>query len=453
MSSRLSTAAAASFLVLLFASDAGAKSNETVLYDFSDQGDGRDPTGVTLDGQGNVFGTTTWGGPGTCGGSGCGEVFELVRAQSGWTFQTIHAFQGTTSDGSNPSASVVFDAQGNLYGTAAGGGTGNCGVVYELSPQGDGTWNETILYDFKPPGSGSDGCIPESRLVFDTAGNLYGTTYFGGGGNVEHTGCESGCGTVFRLSPKAGGVWKETVLHVFHGMQTLDGTYPQAGVVFDSKGNLWGTTTQGGTQLENCGGFSSCGTVFELSPAAKGKWNEILVYSFLGTPDTGWTPAAGLIIDANDNLYGPLGGPGNGAIFELSPQAGGGVSESLIYQFAPCVQDGGCLDGADPFGGLTFDAKGNLYGTTASGGARNTRCGGTVSEPEGCGTVYELTPGAGGWSEKLLYRFGDGTDGGEPEPDRLVIDADGNLLGSASDGGSPECPKGDSCGAVFAVKP
>ncbi|MFI5115931.1 MAG: choice-of-anchor tandem repeat GloVer-containing protein, partial [Terriglobales bacterium] len=262
---------------------------------------------------------------------------------------------------------------------------------------------EKVLYTFQ--GGTGDGAFPQAGLIFDTAGNLYGTTSLGGA---------YGFGTVFELTPTAGGTWTEKVLYSFKNDGT-DGSNPKAGVIFDAAGNLYGTTSLGGAGV--CQG-AGCGTVFELTPAAGGTWTEKVLHSFGGATD-GVIPEAGLIFDAAGNLYGTTGygGPYNwGTVFELTPAAGGTWTENVLYSFQ------GGADGAGPAAGLVFDAAGNLYGTTEVGGAG-------VCQGNGCGTVFELTPAAGGtWTENVLYRFQSGADGANPY-DALIFDAAGNLYG------------------------
>lgn len=420
----------------------GAKSRQTVLYTFHNTGDGAAPvTGVTMDARGNLYGTTYSGN----------KVFKLTQSKTGYGFKVIQTAAGF------PPSSLVFDTAGNLYGTTQNGGSGGCGSVFKLSPRKGGTWTQTMIHSFSGQQSDGDGCNPYSSLTFDSAGNLFGSTLKGGGGNVGGTFCYNGCGSVFELSPNKNGSWSERVIHGFTGETgSTDGQNPYGAVAFDSKGNLWGTTQAGGTGGTACNPFGAppgCGTVFELSPTKSGKWKEVLIYSFQDS-STGWYPYAGPVIDAQDNVYGPLvnGGPGNGAVFRLVPDGSGGADESLIYSFAPCDEIKGCRDGVYPFGGLNFDSAGNLYGTTFLGGGASFNCNAGGTRPTGCGTVFKLTnDGAGNWSEKILYRFLGSTDGVEPEPDRLVIDRKGNLFGSAPNGGDPDCSSA-GCGVIFEVK-
>ena len=307
----------------------------------------------------------------------------------------LHSFNGT--DGAWPQTSLIFDAAGNLYGTTHHGGVSGQGTVFELTPTGGGGWTEKVLYNF---GKGTDGAAPEAGLIFDAAGNLYGTTTFG----VSH----DRYGTVFELSPTAGGNWTEKVLHSFGS--GADGTYPMAGLVFDTSGNLYGTCSQGGA-------YGGWGIVFQLTPQAGGGWGEQVLHNFSDYSD-GSTPYAGLIIDVSGNLYGTTSSGGDyyeGTVFELSHTAGGGWTHQVLHSF-------NYTDGGTPQAGLTFDAAGNLYGTAGGG-------------YYGYGTVFELTPTAGGgWTEQVLHSF-NGTDGAGPQAG-LIFDADGNLYGTTAGGGT-----------------
>ena len=336
----------------------------------------------------------------------------VVFLTNGWaaSHQVLHSFNPGGSDAAYPFAGLVADAAGNLYGTTFSGGTYNVGTVFEMSPQEGGGWTEKLLYSFN--NNGQDGFDPEGSLIFDGAGNLYGTTQSGG----IHA-----AGTVFELSPNGGGGWTETVLHSF-GRGT-DGTLPYAALVFDSSGNLY-TTTQGG-------GIDGLGAVVELSPRQGGGWTETVIHS-LGNGTDGYTPLASMIVDAAGNLYGTTqqGGIHNdGTVFELSPRQGGGWTETVLHSF------GNDSDGSQPYANLMLDGSGNLYGTTIAGGIH------------GYGAVFELSPnGSGGWTETLLHSFGNGTDGTAPEAG-LIHDAAGNLYGTTASGGI------HSFGTAFELSP
>jgi uncharacterized repeat protein (TIGR03803 family) len=330
----------------------------------------------------------------------------------------FNSFNSSGRDGSFPLAGLIFDSAGNLYGTTSFGGIYGGGTVFELTPTADGGWTEKVLHNFS--NNGSDGFWPTGGLAFDAAGNLYGTTYLGGSYY-----CYGGykCGTVFELTRTTGGDWTEKVLHSFNG---TDGSYVQAGLIIDSAGNLYGTTYGGGTYGD--------GTVFELTPnshVADRGWTEKVLHNFNNDGTDGVYPYAGLIIDASGNLYGTTSYGGTydcydddgyhcGTVFELTPMAGGVWKEKVLHSF------GNGTDAAYPYGGLAFDAAGNLYGTTYGGG--------TYSD----GTVFELTPNShvadGGWTEEVLHSFGTGTDAAYPHGG-LIIDAAGNLYGMTYRGG------------------
>jgi hypothetical protein len=378
---------------------------------------------------------------------------QLAHAQYAETVP--YTFTGA-SDGAAPTAGLIFDSRGNLYGTAVNGGnTGGancpgldpptgCGVVFELSPPSGGTgpWTETVLYTFT---GGSDGAYPQAGLIFDSNGNLYGTT--SNGGSLSGTICHGlgGCGVVFELSPpKSGsGPWTETPIYTLSGGG--DGALPYASLIFDSKGNLYSTALGGGVGE---------GTVFKLSPPSggSGPWTESVLYTFTGLGDGG-SPLANLIFDLNGNLYGTTngGGSGYGMVFELNPPSGGSGpwTDTPIYTFT------GHADGAYPYAGVIFDSTGNLYGTTATGGSKS---GATCKRTGGCGVVFEVSPpsgGSGDWTETVLYSFGASIDGGYPYAG-LIFDSVGNLFGTTVQGGNTSganCSAYDGCGVVFELSP
>ena len=333
----------------------------------------------------------------------------------------------TYARGASPMANLIADASGNLYGTTGLGGAYGLGVVYKLTPSTHGQWTETVLYSFK---GGTDGEYPKSRLIFDAAGNLYGTTSVGG------TGCTGGCGTVFKLAPSARFGWRESVIYNFQGGS--DGQYPNAGLIWDSAGNLYGTTVLGGTQSVNCPG-GSCGTVFKLAPGSFGRWTESVLYSFTGSSDGG-QPEGELIFDSAGSLYGTAslaGASGAGTVFKLTPSSNSWTL-SVLHSFAGSHGN----DGSEPISALIFDKAGNLYGTTLFGGAKS--CAG------GCGTVFELiSNGNGSFTESVLHYFvGGASDGGYPAAG-LIFDQAGNLYGATGGPGKPNGPDG----VVFQLAP
>ena len=420
------SAVAIVLLTLFLTATRAAAQTETILHNFGDNGtDGVDPRGgLILDAAGNLYGTTMALGP-----ANEGIVFELMPMAGGtWKEIELHAF-GHGKDGQIPVASLVFDAAGNLYGTTALGGAYNAGTVFELSPQSNGSWKETILHSFNP--ARKDGVQPGCPLVFDPSGNLYGTTGGGGAYGTTYTG-----GIVFELSPQPNGNWTETILHNFNP-NTTDGSDPgEGGVVLDASGNLYGTTVEGGAYA--CNSYVNCGTVFELTPKLGGGWAERILHNFQDNGADGYWPGTGVIFDQAGNLTGTtsMGGAhgeyyGGGVVFELTPAAGGSWAETIVYSFDP--SNG--IDGYSP-NSVTMGANGNLYGTTVQGGSGLY------------GMVYELTPKTGGgWTEDILHSFAEnGTDGYEPESG-VVVDANDNVYGTTYLGGTHEG------GIVFEITP
>jgi len=389
----------------MVAAPAAQAQTYTVLANFSGS-NGTNPLYVTLDAAGNLYGTTYYGGK--YGDFGPGTVFKLTRRGSGWMLTTLYNFYGH-SDGGNPYSGVIFGPDGSLYGVAVNGGLYGHGVVYKLQPPASSCktalcpWAETVLYNFTGQ---SDGEGPQGNLVFDRAGNIYGTTLFGQNGNF---------GAVYELSPSQGH-WNLTVIHTF--TNSSDGGGPVDGVIFDQAGNLYGSTGSGGSH--------SLGVVYEFTPGASG-WTETVLHNFAGGTDG--EGGGGLAFDSHGNLYGLTeqgGSPGWGTAFELQA-VNGGFSYSLIYTFQP--QQGGAP------GVITvpiLDSAGNVYGTGTSGGT-------------GIGIVFELTPSGGSWNFTTLHDF-NGPDGLEPGGN-LVFDAEGNLYGCAENGGT------GSFGVVWEITP
>jgi uncharacterized repeat protein (TIGR03803 family) len=351
---------------------------------------------------------------------------------SAQTLTTSYRFLQTSS-GSYPDGELLADAAGNLYGTTQSGGGFGQGAVFELSPNGSG-WTETVLYSFA---GGTDGYYPGHGVIADKAGNLYGTTLYGG--------TSASYGTVYQLTPPSapGGAWTENVLYRFQGIPARDGEFPTAGLVMDAAGNLYGETVNGGTCTTNQGS----GVVFELSPPAisGGSWTEQVLYSFqwsCNNHDAGG-PQGGLTLDSHGNLlgvttFGSKVGISAGTIFRLRPPALGQTrwTEQILHNFI------GGSDGSYPYGQLILDSKGNLYGTTEWGG--------TGCSSSQCGTVFELSPptAGGAWTESILYQFTGNSDGQQPFG-ALVADRRGNLFGTTSAGGDIAC----SCGTVFELTP
>lgn len=358
----------------------GAAWTETILYSFGTVSyDGINPySSLVFDEAGNLYGTTGAGGQ-----FAHGTVFELsppLTKRAAWTETVLYSFDEPSNSGAFPTAGLIFDKKGNLYGTTTPGGQYNNGVAYELSPpRAKGAdWTETVIYNFNSTGGGS----PESSLILDNKGNLYGTTTFGGSGTCSDGIEQVGCGTVFKLSRNSGGAWSETVLYNFTGAN--DGAWPVAGVIFDAAGNLYGATS-GGVPC-----VYGCGTVFKLAPGLRGRWKEKTLYQFRGSTD-GANPSASLIRDEKGNLYGTAaycGQPYYGTVFRLSPPArwNGPWTKSTLHDFT------GGSDGSTPLSSLIFDIRkpGNavLYGTTSSGGTGPCVGYGIA----GCGTVFGVVP-------------------------------------------------------------
>jgi uncharacterized repeat protein (TIGR03803 family) len=338
----------------------GGSWTESVLYTFQGGSDGAWPmANLIMDAKGNLYGTTSYGGA-----NNSGTIFELAPpAQKGgnWTKSTLFSFNGTTN-GENPWG-LTFGPTGGLFGVTQGGGNG-CGTAFELVHKANGTWTQSVLYTFQA--GNNDGCVPDMRggnLAIDKNGDFYGTT--SEGGQFNH-------GTVFELIPPAqkGSSWTESVLYSFDGAQDGDPSY--GSLIFDSAGNLYGTTQAGGQYAH--------GTVFELSPAQGGGWTKTVLYSF-GTKGDGTAPSAGLVFNAAGNLYGTTvsGGQfGSGIVFQLVPGQGGTWSETILHSF------GQSNDGTAGYAPL-IDKVGVLYGTTFAGG--QGQCGSS-----GCGTVFSIQP-------------------------------------------------------------
>jgi len=372
-----------------------------VLYAFTDGADGAYPEGVTFDRAGNLYGTTSF----SAGGSSDGGVFELIRRNSSWILQPLYTFQGG-SEGYAPEGGVVFGPDGALYGATPYGGSicGGiyyfCGIVYSLqpSPHACGNalcpWNWTPEYVF-----GNDlnygGYQPRSGVIFDSAGNMYGTTYYGGLYNN---------GTAFELY-RAQNEWRENTIDNFSNAVG----YATSGLTFDAAGNLFGTSAD-----------AYYSRVYELVHSGQG-WNEQTIYTFQGGND-GSNPEAGLIFDAAGNGYGTTAGnprDGNepGTVYQLSPQSDGTWQETVLYIFPANI--------SGPISNLAMDAAGNLYGTTPGTPGNN---------PDKWGMVFELSPVNGSWIFTQLHHFTNGVDGATPSG--VTLDSAGNLYGTCISGGA-----------------
>jgi uncharacterized repeat protein (TIGR03803 family) len=394
----------------ILAAQAAQAQTFKVIYSFTGHGSSDLPlAGLTIDQQGNLYGTTAWGGK-----FGVGTVYELQPTDSGFTYSLIHSF-GNGSDGAFAWGGVTLGTGGILYGTTASGGTNDYGTVFKLHPPAGSCdsrscpWAETVLHRFT---GGSDGRNPQAGVVLDAKGNVYGTNVNGGGSRV---------GVVYEMKPTAGG-WTFQTLYTFTDGQ--DGAYPSSLLLFDAAGNLYGTASSGGDP--GCGGFG-CGTVYKLTPSASG-WTEHTLYSFQGGNDGG-DPAAGLIADSDGNLYGATPGAINGGtVFELTP-SGENWDFNLAYDIIGT--------GPGPVNNLVRDRAGNLYGTSWGDGAY------------GHGVVFKLTPTGGGWTYTSLHDFTGGTDGGNANAG-LLMDSKGNLYGTTYQGGLESCAR---CGVVYEITP
>jgi len=382
-------------------------------------------------------------------------VFALVPdAFAATKYKVLHAF-GAGKDGTILWGSLTLDGKGNLYGTTAGGGAHGYGTVFQLTPKPDGSWEDTILYSFRDPYKTNDGGTPSASLTFDGAGNLYGTTTVGGGSYTDGTVFELSPGThnwsetvihrfgrndkasgpwggvirdgsghlygvggcAFKLSSEAGGRWNEHILHCFPAFDG-DGRGELDRPILDATGNLYGTTEKGGSYRG--------GTAYELRLTSAG-WKERILHSFPAFSSDGQVPGVGaLVLDGAGNLYGTTGQGGSntcgdvgcGTVFKLTRKANGDWKETILYSFAVGSS------GSGPGAGVVLDQAGNLYGTTIYGG---TNC--------YCGVVYKLAPQANGkWRYTVLHTF-IGSDGAQPDAN-LILDDKGNLYGTTAIGGA-----------------
>jgi hypothetical protein len=447
-------------VALTLAAPASAEWKEKVLYSFQGGADGSLPGGgVIFDKAGNLYGVTVEGGSTACPPGWCGTVYQLsppVQKGGNWTETILYVFKGhNQNDGSSPSGGLIADSAGNFYGITGYGGSGpcvlfgtatGCGTVFQLSPpaQKGGAWTETVLYNFQ---GGKDGDLPTGPLVFDKTGNLYGATEFGGGKGTTCNAFYGGnCGTVFKLSPPKtqGGKWTERVLHAFSGVpqgkQVGDGAEPNGGLVLDSKSMVYGTTAIGGNQVcqNGQGQPIGCGTVFRLHPPAKAghAWIEGILHRFTDGKD-GAGPNGGMIFDAKSRLYGTSGGGGNeevGVVFRVA-LAQGRWAETVLYSFQ------GNNDGRNPWGPVTFDSAGSLYGTAHAG-----------SGQEFGGVIFALGHRVNDkWRYGVLHNFSGAPDGAYPVA-KLIFDDAGNVYSTTQGGGTGNGCQG-GCGTVFEALP
>ena len=343
--------------------------------------------------------------------AGAGLAAILAVASWAGTAQVIYSLGGD-EDGEYADSDLVVDSSGNIFGTTVLGGTFGSGTVFELVNSG-GTWTHQVLYNFT---GGADGGQPYKGVTLDSAGNLYGTAVEGGTGG---TCVESGCGVAYKLTNN-GGTWTQTVIHNFTGGN--DGYGPGSGLSFDKAGNLYGMTPTGGAH--------GLGVIYQLVPNTDGTWKLRVIHAFTGGTDGGTGSAGRLFIDSDGNLFGVAtvgGANGAGTAYKVTPGTNGRWRLTTLYAFK------GSPDAGFPYGGLTFDSAGNLYGTTYYDGANDL------------GAVYELSPKSDGtWRERVIHSFAGGADGNSPIS-TLVSDLAGNLYGTTSEGGAAAC----GCGTVF----
>jgi uncharacterized repeat protein (TIGR03803 family) len=422
------------------AAPAFAASTEKILYSFCSRAncsDGDEPlTSLIFDAAGNLYGTTVIGGHGCIPDGGCGTVFKLTpHADGTWAETVLYRFSVLDAP-----SSLTLDSTGNLYGVLQDGGPDDCslfpdpcGQVFELMPSESGSWSEKILFGFV----NKLGWGPLGGLILDSAGNLYGATFSGGYGDCDEV--HDGCGTVFEASPRENGRWAVKFPYGFDGP---DGAVPVGSLVFDAAGNLYGSSEEGGAQ--NCG-YMGCGTIFKLTRDGGDNWTLTNLHYF-GDGKRGASPNGNLIFDSIGNLYGTAqyggvgvcqdGYQGCGAVFELIPSADGKWTYKILHEFE---NDG--KDGFFPNGTLVLDKAGNLYGSTPYGGS------GQNCAPNGCGTVFELTPGADGkWTERIVHVFRNDGDGFVPFAG-LTADRAGNLYGTTTSGGA------QGGGTIFEITP
>jgi uncharacterized repeat protein (TIGR03803 family) len=326
----------------------------TVLYSFTGGADGGEPyKGVTLDSEGNLYGTAVTGGSGSCEG-GCGVAYKLTKSGGSWTQTIIHAFTGG-NDGSGPGARLTVDPSGNVYGMAPTGGAYGLGTIYKIHQEPNGAWTFKVIHAFT---GGADGGSGSAGRMILRNGRLYGAATTGG---------TYGSGIVFEITPRGAGRWDFRTIYSFRGQP--DGSFPYGALLFNSSGNIYGTTYYGGA--------NNIGAVYELSPRPIGEWNENVLYSFQGGTD-GNSPISNLVFGGAGNLdlYGTTseGGLGRGTIFKLSPVGGGQWTETVVHLFQ------GPPDGAFAYNGLVVGRLRSFYGATVHGG----------DDDDGC--VYKFTP-------------------------------------------------------------
>ena len=402
----------------------------TVIHNFSGGVDGAFPyAGVTVDAAGGLYGTTSKGGL-SDGCFECGTVYKLTHRGAGWVLTTLYKFGGG-NDGWMPQSRVVFGPDGALYGSTAAGGNESAGTVFRLLPPSSicpsvaCEWTKTTLHNFS---NDPDGANPAAAdLTFDSSGAIYGATQTGGTSGYTCAN-DSPCGTIYMLS-RSGNLWTETVMYSFFG--GIDGAFPN-GFTFDNTGT-------GGFGTTNFRGQNSFGTVFVMFSDGRGGFASQTLYSFTGGQDGG-DPLGNAISDGAHGYFGTTswGGSGNGGTVWHLTNSGGTWVLATLASLTYSGQIGYTTPG--PASVLTMDSAGNLYGTTVLDGAF------------GQGSVFKLTPSAGGWTLTTLHDFTGGADGGQPFG-QVSLDANGNLYGTASVGGNTvgSCSQGLGCGVVWEI--
>lgn len=395
----------------VFAPPLRAQSYSLIFNGFNGN-NGETPNNVTLDAAGNIYGVTLYGGV------RYGTIYKLTRRDSEWRFNTLYEFTGH-DDGGQPGGALTFGPDGSLYGVTSNGGAMGLGVVYKLQPPSSACktalcyWTETVLHTFTNSG---DGAQPLCNVVFDHAGNMYGTT---SGGVFEDF------GTVWELSPSGGG-WTFNLIHAF--TNGLDGGGPIGNILLDGEGNLYGVTEAGGS--------ASHGVAYEFTNGLSG-WSETVLHNF-GEGSQDGTYAHGLTFDAHGNLFGFTSEGGTtdeGTIYELQAN-NGGFTYNILYNFQP-------TPGGVPYSVPIFDNVGNLYGTGQGPGSGN-----------GSGFLFELSPSGGSWNFTLLYTFlgNPDNDGADPQG-MMAFDAQGTLYGATIFGGGFSQVCGSGCGTVWEYTP
>lgn len=427
--------------LIAFASGRSALAQTERIIQRFDGTNGKFPAGgVIADAAGNLYAAATGDADNGVPGGLIAE-FSPPTSKGAWKETILHRFDFNT-DGGYPDGPLVFDSAGNIYGTNAyGGGLGVAGTAFELSPPAvdGGAWTETTIYSF---GGGPIGGLPYGGLVFDRNGNLYGTTQVN----------EAACGSIFELSPPAspGSPWTATLVYLF-SCEGGGGQYP-ASILMTNNGTLYGVTVRGGAY--------GLGTVFGLTPPSgtRSGWTMHILYSFTGGADGGIPEA--LTDGHNGNFYGTTQGggggecflslPGCGVIFELSPpqEKGAEWRETALYAFT------GGSDGAVPMAGVILDRSGNLYGVTTGGGNDIPNCDDQGGD-SGCGVAFKLvrpSSSGGAWTESVLYEFQSGSDGGVPDGALLFNSTRGELYGTTEYGGDSNCFT-YGCGVLFEIHP